>query len=119
MPAGGDGRAFGLRVGDVSFDLGQRLGVDQRALVGFAFESVTHTQIPHGVDEFVRECVVDLRVHDETVRTHAGLAGVAVLALDGAGHRGVEVRIFEHEKRRIATEFERHLLHGARALRHE
>ena len=36
-----------------------------------------------------------------------------------ARHRGVEIGVVEHEERRVAAELERHLLHRARALRHE
>ena len=119
LAAGRDDRALGLRVRDVRLDLGERLGVDERALVRFALQPVADAQLLHGLDELVREGVVDLRLHDEAVRAHAGLAGVAVLALDGARDRGVEVGVVEHEERRVAAELERHLLHRARALRHE
>ena len=106
-------------IGDVLLDLGQRLGVDQRALIRFAFQSVAHAQAANRLGQFLGKCVVDLRLHDEAVGAHTGLAGVAVLALDGARHGGVEVGVVEHQERRVAAELERHFLHRARALRHE
>ena len=64
-------------------------------------------------------CVVDAFLHEQAVGADAGLPGVAVLARDRALHGGVEIRVVEHDERRVAAELERHLLQRAGALRHQ
>ena len=54
LAAGGHLRALGLRIGDVLFDFGQRLGVDQRSLVGFALQAVADAQLLHRLGELLR-----------------------------------------------------------------
>jgi ParB family chromosome partitioning protein len=103
----------------VLFDLRERLLVDERTLIRLAGEAVANPQLLHRGDELAREFVIDLVLHDEAVRAHAGLARVAVLARDRARDGGVEVGVIENEERRVAAELQRDLLHGARALRHQ
>ena len=40
-------RALGLRIGDVLLHLRQRLGVDQRSLVGLTLEAIADAQLAH------------------------------------------------------------------------
>ena len=93
--------------------------VDQRALLGLAGEPVADAELPHRGDQLLGERLVDAVLHQQAVRAHAGLPGVAVLGRDRARDRGVEVGVVEHDERRVAAELERHLLHRLRALRHQ
>src|SRR6187549_446047 len=119
LAAGDDFRALRFRISDVIFDLGERLRIDQRPLIGFALQSVTHAKFADRFGEFLCEGVVNRRRNDEAIRAHAGLACVAVLALDRAGDSGIEVGVIQHQEWCVATEFERHLLDRAGALRHQ
>src|SRR6185437_1222816 len=82
-------------------------------------ESVTHAQLRDRVHELAREGFVHRSLDQQAIGAHAGLAAVAVLAGDGAGDRGVEVRVLENDERRIAAELHGELLHRTGALRHE
>ena len=105
--------------GDVLLDLGERLGVDQRTLVGRALEAVAHSQLAHRLDELARESVVDRVLHQQPVGAHTGLAGVAILAGDRALHRRIEIRVLEHDEGRVAAELQRQLLQRGGTLRHQ
>ena len=78
---------------------------------GFSFSTA--------VGQLLRERVVDAVLHVDAVHAHAGLAGVAVLRRHRALDRRIQIRIVEHDERRVAAELERQLLHRARALRHQ
>ena len=112
MPPERNLAALGERVRNVLLDLRDGLGVDQWPLLGDAQQAVADAQLAHGIDEFRDEPVIDAFLHQQAICADAGLAGVAVLAGDGALHCEVEVRIVEHDERRIAAEFERHFLHA-------
>ena len=73
----------------------------------------------HRGGELVGERVVDRVLHQQPVRAHAGLPGVAVLRHDRAFHRRIQIRIVEDDERRVAAELERQLLDRGRALRHQ
>ena len=73
----------------------------------------------HGVDQLRRERVVHAVLHEEAVRADARLPAVAILRRDRPLHRRVQIRIVEHDERRVAAELERELLHRGRALGHQ
>jgi hypothetical protein len=63
--------------------------------------------------------VVDAGLHQEAVGADAGLAGVAVFGDQSAVDRGIEIGIVENDEGRVAAQFQRQLLDGRRALRHQ
>jgi ParB family chromosome partitioning protein len=107
------------RILDVRLDLLHRLVVDERSLRRAGVQARRRVQLPDGDGELCGECVVDRVLHEHAVRAHAGLAGVSILRDDRALHCGIQIRIVEHDERRIAAELQRELLHRPRALRHE
>ena len=62
---------------------------------------------------------MDASLHVDAVGAHAGLSGVAELRGDHLAHRRVEVRVVEHEERRVPAELERHALHRLGRLRRQ
>ena len=90
---------------------GPCVALASRPGAGFSFRTAAAS--------FAGERVVDRVLHEQAVRADAGLAGVAVLRRDRALHRRVQIRIVEHDERRVAAELERQLLHRRRALRHQ
>jgi hypothetical protein len=94
----------------MALHLFQRGFLDQRALVHAVFKAVAHLG---GFDlggELGHELVVHAFLHIKAVGAHAGLAGVAVLAGQGAFHGAVDVGIVKHDEGRVAAQFERQLL---------
>ena len=88
--------------------------IDQRALVGDALQAIADAQLRNRLDELAREGFVHAVLHEQAVGAHAGLAGVAVFAGERALHGGIEIRIVEHDERRVAAELQRQLLQRGR-----
>ena len=110
---------LGGRIGDVALDFLHGAIVDERPLRGPRFESRRRRQLLHGLRQLGGKPVVHRLLHEQAVRAHAGLPGVAVFRRDCAFDRGIEIRIVEHDERRVAAELERQLFHRAGALRHQ
>jgi len=119
LAAGEDARAAGHRVAHVALHLGHRPPVDQRAVGHARVEAAAHLEGVHARRELRRECVVDPRLHEDAVRAHAGLPRGAELRGDGAGHGRVEVRVVEHDERRVAAQLEGQLFERVRRLLHQ
>src|SRR5262249_53583938 len=73
----------------------------------------------HGRGEFGGERIVDGILHEDAIGADAGLAGVPVFGGDGPFNGGIEIGIIENDERSVAAEFERELLDGSSALRHQ
>ena len=95
-------RAFRQRVGDMAFHLGDRLVVDQRALVDAGLGAVADAERGDRAGELVYECVVDLVLREQAVGADAGLPHVAELRSERAFDRGVEIGVVEDDERRVA-----------------
>ena len=112
-------RALRGRIGDVALDLFDGAVVDERSLGRAGFGAGRRLQFLDRVGELRREHVVDRILDEQAVRAHTGLPRVAVLRHDRAFHRLVQIRIVEHDERRVAAELERQLLHRRRDLLHQ
>ena len=106
IAADDDARAFLEGVGNVLLDLRDRPVVDQRALGGARLEAGRRLQLADRLRELLREGVVDAVLHQEAVGADAGLSGIAVLRGDRAFDRRIQVRIVEHDERRVAAQLE-------------
>ena len=99
------------RVGDMLLDLGDRLVVDQRALLHAVLRRPLPTlSLPAAAASLLGESVVDAGLDVEAVGADAGLAGVAELGGDRALDRAVEVGVVEDDERRVAAQLHRDLL---------
>mmetsp|Transcript_59426 Transcript_59426/g.140466 ORF Transcript_59426/g.140466 Transcript_59426/m.140466 type:complete len:548 (-) Transcript_59426:2329-3972(-) len=106
-------------VGDMGLHLLQRLLVDQRADVDARLEAVARPQRRNPGRKLLQEGVVDACLHIDAVGADAGLAGIAVLAGDGAFDGRIEVCIVKHDEGRVAAQFQAELLDRRRALLHQ
>ena len=84
--------------------------VNQRADLHAGFGKLPHLQRLHPGDEGFEEALVDGPLHEEAVGGDARLAGVAHLGQQRPFHRHFEVRILEHQQRRVAAQFQRQRL---------
>ncbi len=119
LASGGDPAPFRESIGNMFLDLGERLGIDQGPLIRRAFEPVSHAQSRHRRHQFGCESVVHRTLHQQPVGAHAGLAGIAILAGDGARDRRIEIGVLEHDERRVASQLEREFFHRGGALHHQ
>src|SRR3954469_3385732 len=119
VAAGDDLAALLDRVGDVLLDLGDRLVVDQRALLHAVLEAVADLELSGRGGKPLGESIVDAVLDEEAVGADAGLAGVAVLRSDGAFDGAVEVGVVEDDEGGVAAELHRDLLHRLRRLLHQ
>src|SRR5579859_3968804 len=103
-------------VGDVVFDLVHGCLVDEGPDAGAGAFSVAHDQRSDCLLQLGGERIVDAVFHEDAIGTYAGLPAVAELGDHDAGNSAVEIGIGEDNERRIAAEFERHLLDRAGAL---
>jgi len=74
LAAGDDFRAFGDRVCDVLFDLGDRLVVNQRPLLHAFVQPVADFQRFRSLGQFLNKGVIDPGLRQETIGADAGLA---------------------------------------------
>ncbi len=111
--------ALGDGILNMALHLDQCGFFDQRALVHTLVKAIAHLGRGHLGGELLHKFVVDPALHVEPVGAHAGLAGVAVLAGKGAFNSAVDIGVVEDDERRVAAEFERHLLDRGRGLRHQ
>ena len=88
----------------------QRALVDQRSHLGGLVERIAGPQSGHPLREAVAHLVVRGALDVDPVEADAGLAGVAELGGDRPLYRGLEVRVGEHDERRVPAELERHAL---------
>src|SRR6266852_2772988 len=72
-----------------------------------------------GLGEALGEGVVDAVLHQDAVGAHTGLAGIPIFRGDGTLDRPLDVGVVKDDERRVAAQFERHLLHRAGALLHQ
>ena len=117
--AGLELRPFRDRIADMFVDLGNRLVIDQRALLHALFEAVAHPDRCRALGQLAHELVVDTVLHIEAVGADAGLSGVAILRCERTFDCGIDVGVVEHDERSMAAELECELLDRRRALRHQ
>ena len=103
-------------VGDMFAHFLHRVRVNQRADGDAVIRAVADFQLGDGGFQFGGEGVVHAVLHQKTVGADAGLAGVAVFRGDRAGHGGVQIRVVEHDKRRVAAQLHAGFLDGGRTL---
>src|SRR5437773_2553370 len=106
MAADEDFCSLRLRVANVAFDFLNGGVVNEGALRGAGFEAGSGLQRLDRDGKLGGENVVHGVLHEQTVRTHAGLASVAVLRSDGAFDGGVQVGVVEDDEGRVAAEFQ-------------
>ena len=107
------------RILDVLDSLAHGRLVDQRTLFDAGLAAVADAQAAHGRTERLDERVVDAILHVDAIGAHAGLPHVAELGRHRAGHGCRDVRVVEHQHRRIAAQLQRDFLDRARRLCHE
>ena len=79
--------------------------VYQRADGNTLVSTVAHRQFSGCLSKLLNELVVDTFLHENSIRAHAGLPGVAELADHGPFYGLIEIRIFENNEWRIAAQF--------------
>ena len=107
------------RIGDVRFDLLDRLHVDQWPDPGTRLEPVGDIHRTCGLGEALGEGVVDAVLHQNPVGADAGLAGIPIFRGD---RPFTAISISASSKtmnRRIATQFQRQFLDPAGTLLHQ
>src|SRR5450830_400430 len=119
LAAGQQGRAFAQGVGDVFLDLGHGLLVDQRAGGGAFVQTVADLELGDRHFQLLGERVVDRILDVQAVGADAGLAVVAVFGNDRAFDGLIQVRVVEHDERRIAAQFQGNLLDVLGAFGHQ
>ena len=108
-----------LGVGDVARNLLEGRVVDQRADRRGRVEPRRDVDGLRQLDDTLDERVVNAALDEHAVSADARLPRVAVLGDVDRRDCVIEVGVVEHEERCVATELERDLLDGARALLHE
>ena len=108
--------ALVLRVAQQFFHFFDGRFGDHRTDVHTALIATPHFQRPHGNDELLHELVVHRVLHVYAVGAYAGLAGIAVLADDGALHGGLDVGVVKHDERCVAAQFHGYFFHRGGAL---
>ena len=119
MPPANSGGAFAQGVSDVLLNLGHGFFVDQRASGGAVFQTVADLEFGHGHFQFLGERVVDRILNVQAVGADAGLAVVAVLGNDRAFDGLIQVRVVEHDERRVAAQLQGHFLDVLGAFGHQ
>src|ERR1019366_7181684 len=104
---------------DVFFDLLHRDLIDQRSLRGARLEASSGFERLDGRGELRGKGIVNAILHQEAVRTNAGLAAVSVFRSNGALDGRVQISVVKDDKGGIASKFERQLLYGAGTLGHQ
>ncbi len=98
------------------FELG---AADHRADLGLRVERITDPQFPGPRGELLQELVVDLAVHEGAAARAAVLARHVEHGDDRRRHHLVEVRVLEHDVRRLAAQLEEQALERVGALAHD
>jgi len=79
--------------------------VDNRSDSSFGIIRISVLQASDALDEFVSELVVDLRVDDNSIDTHAYLALMQESPEDRGPDRLIHIGIIQYNKGRFAAEF--------------
>lgn len=103
----------------MALNLVERRLVDQRALLGVAFETCAHHHLADSFLQFLHKVVINTRLDIDPVGADTGLPGIAVLGGHQPGHRGIEIGVIKDDERGIATELQAHFLDRAAGLAHE
>ena len=119
LAANHNAAALGHGVIDMTLHLVQRCGLNQRTLGHTGFKAVAHLQRPDSGSKQLHKALINTVLHINAVGAHASLACIAVLAGDGPFNGRLQVRIIEHDERRIAPQLQRQLLDRGRALSHQ
>ncbi|MNQ81490.1 hypothetical protein D3C85_965130 [compost metagenome] len=106
-------------VAHMQLDLCKRRCIDQRTLLGFAFQRIAHAHRRHRFGELSGEGFVHALLDEEAVHADAGLPGVAEFRSHRAFHRGIEIGVVEDNERRVSTQFQRDLFQGVGGLAHQ
>ena len=104
---------------DMGLDFGQRLHIDQRALLGVTLQGITDAHGRDGFGQLGGEGVVHAVLNKEAVNTDAGLPGVTEFGSHGAFDGCVQIGIVKHDKRRVAAEFQRDFFQRVCRLAHQ
>ncbi len=96
--------ALGFGVGNVLFDLGHGLLIDQRTLRHAGIDARADLQFVDLGYQLGGEDLKHTFLHIDSVGADAGLSGVAVLRYHGAFDRGVQISVVKHDKRRVTAE---------------
>ena len=107
-----DRAAFGDGIGNMLFDLFDRLGIDQRAGRDTLAKAFADLELVDGRGELGDEGIIDALLHQHAVGADAGLACIAIFGKHGALNSGIEIGIVEHDERRVTAEFKTNLFHG-------
>ena len=119
LAAQGDFGPFLRGVADQLLHLLDRRHIDQRPLFDTGSHSVADFERSNRARKLFRKCIIDAVLNQEPIRANAGLAHVAEFRCQRTCHRGIKVRVVEHDERRVAAEFERYLFHRGGALPHQ
>src|SRR3546814_547431 len=65
------------------------------------------------------EGVVNAILYEDPIGTHARLARIPKLGSNGSGNSRVQVRVVEHDERRVAAKFARQAFHGFSTICHQ
>src|SRR5439155_16891350 len=87
--------------------------IDQRADVVRLVQRRADAQVLHARLDLLDEARVDRFLHQQARTGAAYLALIEPYRVDQAFDRGVEIRIVEHDERRLAAQFQRQLLAAA------
>ncbi len=111
VTAGGDGGALGLGVLHHLLDGADATRIGQRTHLAILVHAVADLDGLGTGGELFDELVIDALLHQETRRRNADLAGIAVLRSTEDLGRRCDVRIVEHDRRRMTAQFHGHPLH--------
>ncbi len=99
--------AFRRRILDQAIDILDRPFVHHGPQLDAGLETRTDLERRHCRGEFIGEFLIDAFVRIEAIRRRARFAAVTHLRDHRAHHRGVDIRVVEHEKRRVAAQLHR------------
>jgi len=106
LATGQHSRAMSHSVGYQSFNLFQCRCIDERALFNSGLSAIADLESGNGDSELFGKCVVDVFLHEQSIRAHTGLSAIAVLGKQHAFHGSIEIRIIEDDERCVAAELQ-------------
>ncbi len=90
-------------IGNMGLNLRDSFVVNQWADIDPGIEAVADFQLLTRFNEAPREIIVNIGLDQKAVGADASLSGMPVFAQHCALHRGLQIGIIKHNKRRIAA----------------
>ena len=110
---------LGDGIGNMAFNLGKALIINNRALFNALFKAAANLHGGRCFSKTASELVIDTILHEHPVGTDTGLAGIAIFRRHSTGNGYIHIGIIKHNQRCVAAQLQAHLLECVCTLTHE